>query len=359
MPERILVYGMTDNPGGIETYLMNQLRGLDREKVIFDFVTDFPTMTYADEATALGAKIYHIPAKSKGLFAHMKAMAAILRAHPEYKKVYFNILDAGAAFTEAVPWVMRRTVITHSHNGSTDKLRLHRLCRPFLNLFTKKRFACSALAATYMFGKRKATVIPNMISAADYAYCPSARQSTRDALGIDENFVVCHIGRLSHQKNPLGVLDIFEEVYKKDPTALLLSVGTGEMEQEVHAYAEKKNLDRAVRFLGKRSDIAAILQAADVFLLPSFYEGLPIVAIEAQAAGLPLILSDAVSKESAITENVRFLSLADPPSVWADAILDCKHFERMPTGEDIAKAGYDRAHPSAAESELRRYLAQP
>ena len=114
-----------------------------------------------------------------------------------------------------------------------------------------------------------------------------------------------------------------------------------------------------MRFLGKRSDIAAILQAADVFLLPSFYEGLPIVAIEAQAAGLPLILSDAVSKESAITGNVRFLRLADPPSVWADAILDCKHFERRPTGESMARAGYDRAHPSAAESELRRYLAQP
>ena len=349
---------MTDNPGGIETYLMNQLHELDRERVMFDFVTDFPTMAYADEATALGAKIYYIPAKSKGVFAHWKALSEILKAHPEYKKVYFNILDAGAAITELIPWLFGRTIITHSHNGSTDRLRLHRLCRPFLNLFTKKRFACSALAAAYMFGKRKAAVIPNMIDADEYAYDPSVRQEKRAALDVADRFVVCHVGRLSHQKNPLGVLDIFAEVYKKEPKAVLLSVGTGEMEQEVHAYAAEKNLGDAVRFLGKRADIAAILQAADVFLLPSFYEGLPIVAIEAQAAGLPLILSDTVSKESAVTDNVRFLSLSEPLAVWADAVLACRQFERVPTGERIAAAGYDRAHPTAAQKALLQYFEE-
>ena len=219
MAKHILVYGMTDNPGGIETYLMNQLRQLDREKVMFDFVTDFSTMAYADEATALGAKIYYIPAKSKGVFAHWKALSEILKAHPEYQKVYFNVLDAGAAITELIPWLFGRTIITHSHNGSTDRLRLHRLCRPFLNLFTKKRFACSALAAAYMFGKRKAAVIPNMIAAADYAYDPSVRQEKRAALDVADRFVVCHVGRLSHQKNPLGVLDIFAEVYKNGGAA--------------------------------------------------------------------------------------------------------------------------------------------
>ena len=356
MPERILVYGMTDNPGGIETYLINQLRALDPDKAVFDFVTDFPSMAYADEAMAIGSKIYYIPAKSKGLFSQLKAMAKIMREHPEYKKVYFNALDAGVAFTELVPWLFGRTVITHSHNGSTDKVKLHKYCKPLLNLLTSKRFACSKVAADYMFGKREVTVIPNMIDAKKYAYSPEIRQKKREELGIENNFVVCHIGRLSNQKNPLGLIDIFESVYKSDNSAVLLSVGSGEMEQEVHSYASEKNMDGQIRFLGRRGDISEILQAADVFILPSFYEGLPIVAIEAQAAGLPCILSENISAETAITDNAYFLSLDEPISVWVEKILSCKNFNRTSKTGELAAAGYDYDHPSQAQIELRNYF---
>ncbi|MEE1238647.1 MAG: glycosyltransferase [Acutalibacteraceae bacterium] len=356
MPERILVYGMTDNPGGIETYLINQLRALNPDKAVFDFVTDFPSMAYADEAEKLGAMIYYIPAKSKGVFSQWKAFAKILKAHPEYKKVYFNALDAGVALTEFVPWLFGRTIITHSHNGSTDKAKLHKFCKPLLNFFTSKRFACSKIAADYMFGNREVKIIPNMIDAEKYAYSPEIRQKKREELGIENNFVVCHIGRLSNQKNPMGLIDIFESVYKSDNSAVLLSVGSGEMENEVHSYASQKKANGSIRFLGRRSDISEILQAADVFVLPSFYEGLPIVAIESQAAGLPCILSENISTEVAITDNAYFLSLDAPISVWTEKILSFKNFNRTSKTSELAAGGYDYNRPSAAQIELLNYF---
>lgn len=358
MPQRILVYGMTDNPGGIETYLMNQLRALDREKAVFDFVTDFPKMAYEKEARELGSKIYFIPAKSKGLIGHWRAFSKILKAHPEYKTVYFNVLDAGAALTELVPWLRGRTVITHSHNGSTDKMKLHKLCRPFLNLFTKRRYACSRLAAAYMFGKKKAEIIPNMINAEKFAFSPEKRAEKRAELKIGDRFAVCHIGRLSNQKNPLGLIDIFAEVLKRDKNAVLLSVGSGEMEEEVRKYARDKGIAESIMFLGRRSDTDGILSAADVFLLPSFYEGLPIVAIEAQAAGLPLVMSDSITKECAVTENAVFLSLRLPLDAWADTVVSFKNFKRLPTRDKIAAAGYDSADPGQSQKELKKYFEQ-
>lgn len=355
---RILVYGMTDNLGGIETYVMNLLRSVDKSKVAFDFVTDFGTMAYADEAEKSSSVIYYIPAKSKGVFKHWRAFAKILKEHPEYKKIYFNILDAGAAITEFIPWLFGRTVITHSHNGNTDKALLHKLCRPFLLLFTKKRLACSEVAARFMFKNHSAVVIPNAIEAENYDFSADMRDKKRKELNIADKFAVCHIGRLSYQKNPFRVIDIFAEVSKNDKDAVMISVGSGEMDDEVHSYAEQKGLSEKIMFLGKRSDISEILQAADVFFLPSLFEGLPIVALEAQASGLPCILSDNISKETGITENARFLSLELSDTVWANEILSLKNFVRKSCLEDIIKAGYDKKHPTDDLLKLKKYLEE-
>ena len=356
MPTHILVYGMTDNPGGIETYVMNQLRTIDRNKVIFDFVTDFPTIAYADEIKSYGSNIHYIPAKSKSLFKHLYGLYKILHKHPEYKKVYFNVLDAGAAITEVIPWIMGRCVITHSHNGSTNKIRLHKLCRPFLNFFTCKRYACSQVAAQFMFGDKTATIIPNMIDLRKYNFSEEKRNAKRKELDIENKFVICHIGRLSPQKNPIGLIDIFKAVLEIDPNSVLLSVGTGEIADEVHTYAKENGVYENILFLGKRTDIDYLLCASDIFLLPSFYEGLPIVAIEAQASGLPCILSDNISKETKIAENVYFLNLEHPVEEWAKTILSFERFERKQTFNDMMKSGYDINYPSVAEEELRSYF---
>lgn len=347
--KRILVYGMTNNPGGIETYLMNILRSLDRERIIFDFVTDFPDIVYKEEILSYGSKIFYIPPKGKKLMKHWGILWRMLKDHPEYKKVYFNVLDAGAAVTMFIPWILHRNIIVHSHNGATDKLKLHKYCRPLLNFFADKYVACSKLAASFMFGenkKDKALIIPNAIDIEKYEFNQDIRIKTRRALNIGNEYVICHIGRISEQKNPYGLLRIFQEVCKINSNSLLLYVGSGELEKQIHDYAEQIGVKEKVLFLGKRKDIPELLCASDVFLLPSFYEGLPIVGIEAQASALPCVLSDAISEEIEITDDVIFCSLNQPPEEWAKIILGCQKRRRISNKESLRESGYSlKEHP--------------
>lgn len=355
---KVLVYGMTDNPGGIETYLVNTVRRL-HGIVHMDFVSDFPSVAHEDVLKELGAEIYLIPAKGKHLFPHWIGLWKILKQHPEYKVIYFNLLDAGGAFTELVPWLLHRRIVTHSHNGATDKLRLHKICRPFLNLFTDKRVACSRLAADYMFGPdNHAIILPNAIDSEKYSFQPTVREEKRFALGVGDATLICHVGRLSNQKNPFGLLDIFKNILEKDPSVYLMSIGTGEMEQEVHAYAEKIGVKQRVLFLGKRDDVPDLMQAADVFLLPSFYEGLPIVGIEAQAAGLPCVMSDCITKEVDVTGNVTFLSLKEPKELWAETVLTVSKRQRQNTIKDIIEHGYDNCSCEKKDRQLVALLTK-
>lgn len=352
---RILVYGMTNNPGGIETYVRNVFRLLNPTKTVFDFVVDFSEMCYADEFEKKGARIFYIPAKSQGIWKQWKELYKVLKRNPEYKYVYFNILDAGAAITMMVPWLLGKKIIVHSHNNDTEKIKLHRICRPFLNVFSSIRLACSKSAAFYMYGKyygKKAQIIPNAIDCKKYRWNPSIRRLKREELGIKDEYVICHVGRLSKQKNVEKLLDIFLHVCEKEQNVILLSIGDGESRNEIIEYAKSLNLMDKVRFLGRRYDVPALLQVADVFVFPSLYEGFGIVAIEAQAAGLPCVLSDRVPREVQVTKDVVFLGLEEPLEKWVNEIMKYKKYIREDTGELLLKAGYDIEHPGEAQQRL-------
>lgn len=344
--EKVLVYGMTNNPGGIESYLIRNLLDTQHNHICFDFVTDFSEIAYESYIRENGSEIYFIPAKGKSLIAHWRALWKLMKQHPEYKKIYFNILDAGAVFTMFIPWILGREIITHSHNGATEKVRLHAWCKPLLCIITKKYLACSNLAADFMFGEKivrsgKVRIIPNAINAKKFDYNTTVRKIKRKEMGLEDCFTICFVGRLTYQKNPLGLIDIFESVSKSEHTAILLIVGTGDMEEQVKERVRNKNLEKKVRFLGIRNDISEIMQASDVFLLPSIYEGLPIVGIEAQASGLPCVLSNSITREVDVTGNVFFVSLQDPVLEWKSRILDLRKFERKSTRLEIQKHGYD------------------
>lgn len=334
MEKRILVYGMTDNPGGIETYLMNVMQKLAEHNVKFDFICDFPSVAYAELIAKYDSKVYFIPAKSKGLLKHWNELYKVLKQHKEYRTVYFNILDAGAVFTMVIPWILRRKIVTHSHNGETDKKKLHKYCRPVLTLMTNQYLTCSEIASKFMFGSNKkiqdkVIKIPNAIDIEKYKYDEDIRILKRKELNIsEEQLVIGHIGRMSIQKNPLGMLDIFKETLKKDKRVVLLSVGTGELQAEVREYASRIGVEEQVKFLGKRADVEDLLQVMDVFFLPSFYEGLPIVALEAQAAGLSCVLSNNITNEVDITGNVSFIDIDAPYEEWANELLKHAKLER-------------------------------
>ncbi len=346
LKKRILVYGMTDNRGGIESYIMNFYRHIDKEKLTFDFIIDFKEMAYEHEVTAAGSKVLKIHPKSKHPIGHLASFYKILKNHPEYDTVYFNILNASSAYSMVVPFLLRRTIIVHSHNGSNDNMKLHKVFKNLLNFFADKRLACSELAARYMFGdkyvdKGKVTVINNAICVDDFTFNPEERFNKRKELGLCDEFAVLHVGRMENQKNPMYLLDIFGELLSLEPSAVLIYVGTGSMEDEVKNRAREKGISENIKFLGMRNDVSELMQAADVFLLPSKYEGLPIVAIEAQTSDLQCFLSKNISLEAKITENVHFISIDALPSVWADEIIKFDRSERKSLNMEIEQAGYD------------------
>ncbi len=355
--QRILVYGMSDNPGGIETYLRNLTKELAPE-IIPDFVTDFSGVAYEEELRNYGSRIYYIGAKSQGLFRQWKKFRKLLREHPEYRTVYGNILNAGTVFTLIIPWIYRRKIVIHSHNGAADNEKIHKLCRPFLNGITKEFVACSKLAGNFMFGQKvmnhtDVLIMPNAIEAETYEYNPDIREEVRKELELKDKFVICHVGRIAHQKNPKGVIDIFGSCLEEEKDCVLLYIGTGELEKEIKNYAKEKGIADKVKFLGVRKDVQRLMQAADCFLLPSFYEGLPIVAVEAQAAGLPCFLSDQISEETKLTELVEFLKLGDT-RLWRNAILESRGKERKSRLQEIIGAGYDLNHHEKKIEQLKK-----
>ncbi len=339
--EKILIYGMSDNQGGIESYLISLLPALNNS-IQFDFVTDFPEIAYKSILEQYGCKIHYIPAKGKGLFAHLKAFRKILKDNPQYKTIYFNILDSGAALTQLVPFFLGRKIVTHSHNGDTDKPRLHKFFKPLLKITSGKKLACSQIASKHMFGNSKnVQIIKNAIDAERFRYNPVISLQAKKELHIENRYVICHIGRLTYQKNPYVMLDIFKELITIAPDSVLLSAGTGDLDEAVQKYAHDIGVENNVIFLGKYNNIPQLLAAADVFFLPSLYEGLPIVAIEAQAAGLPLVISDNISTETDITGNITFMSLKEDKAKWAEALLKASEMRRYDTFDKIKKAGYD------------------
>lgn len=354
---RILVYGMTDNLGGIESYVMNLYSLLDTKKAIFDFVVDFPNMSYRDIAESKGSLIHFIPAKSKDFFNHLKGFYKILIEHPEYKKIYFNVLDAGSAITMLIPWIMGRKIMVHSHSSSASNIKLHKICKPFLNLFAKKRYACSRVAAKHMFYSKSVTLIPNAIACSKYVFSPGRRLAVRQKLDISEDdFVLGYVGRLSVEKNLLFLLDVFKCVLQNKKNARFIFTGDGEEKDKLYAYANEIGVCDKVDFLGRRSDVFDILQAYDVFCMTSIYEGLSFVAIEAQASGLPCVFSSGMSSETKINDNVVFVSLKQSPEEWADVILAQSKIPRCINQTALQLAGYDLGCPNEAQKNLLEYF---
>lgn len=347
--KRILVYGMTCGAGGIEAYIMNVYRSLDREKLIFDFVTDFPTMAYEEEVIEKGSYVYKIPAKGKNPIRQLWALGKILRLHKEYNTVYFNILDAGAAFTMLGPFIHRRKIVVHSHNSSSNNMKLHRKMQKLLLFLADDKLACSETAGRYMFGDRavenkEITIIPNAINLNKFRFDADIRREQRRRLGIsEEQTVILHVGRMMPEKNPMFLLDIAEALVERKEDTLLLYVGWGDMEEEIKSYAKQKGLkENNVNFLGMSNQVPLLMQAADVFLMPSLFEGLPVAGIEAQAADLICFFSDNITKELRITDKVWFMSLGQTADKWAEEILVavCQS-DRRDNFEMMTAAGYN------------------
>lgn len=311
---------------GLETMLMNYYRHMDKEKIQFDFLTHRPERDdYDDEIEAMGGKVYYAPRLYPQNYpAYFKYMDNFFKEHPEYKIMHSHIdamsyLPLKAAKKAGVP-----IRIAHSHNTSIDKdFKLP------LKLYYKSRItsvgnyycACGEEAGKFLFPGKEYTVIPNAIETDKFQYNEIVRRRKRQELRISDEIVFGHVGRISYQKNHKFLVEIFNEIVKKNKNVLLLLIGVGEKENEVRKQVAELGLNEKVRFLGNRADVYELYQAMDVFVLPSFFEGIPVVGVEAQFAGLPCVFSDKVPQEVSFTENNLFMGLDKKASYWADEML--------------------------------------
>lgn len=313
---------------GVASFQMNYLRKLDPRKVTVDFALLFDRETpYADEIKERGGRIFILPPISK-IKEHAKACKKILD-----EGNYQIIHDNSTVRTIPMMWYAKKkgipVRILHSHNaqlgGSKEKEVFNRIAIPLLRAQANEFLACSELAGQALFGKSAFKVIPNVIDSDSDAnkFDLNCRIKTREKFKVVNKFVVITVGRISRQKNPFFAIDVFACVAKILPESEYWWVGGGPREKELKEYVEKKGLKDKVKLLGARTDVKDLYQAADCFFLPSLFEGLPVTAIEAQAFGLPCVLSDSITKELIYTDLVEYINLKKKAEDWANVVLGC------------------------------------
>lgn len=337
---------------GIETMLMNYYRHIDREQVQFDFLCNKTKPgAYDEEIKSLGGHIFHTPGVNPiKAVKYQKYMKNFFREHPEYKILHchngaFGVYALYAAKKAGIP-----VRIYHCHGASLIKdfkYPLKLICMKFLKYNYNHRWTCGEAAARFYFGdkiveKKEYRLITNAIQVEKYVFNSDTRDYLRKKYGLEDCKVIGHVGRFMTQKNHTFIIDVFSEIFKKDNRTKLVLLGDGNLMESIKQKVNDKGIADAVLFLGNIENANEWYQAFDVFILPSLYEGLPVVGIEAQASGLPCVFSTEVTREVAISEHVAFLDLKEKKSKWADTILTMMHnLDRQDESDTVASANYD------------------
>lgn len=314
--------------GGVEAVIYNYFSYMDREKYeVYIIGHGIRVQECADRFISLGFKIHNITPKSVSFTRSCKEMEEIFR------KEKFDIVHSHLTEWACVPMFLAwkcgvKVRINHSHmaerpQGLKNKIyygiRLY-----FGKLLATDYFACGRDAGIYLFGKQavdsgKVTILPNAIDYGEFYYSAQLRNKIRGKNNIkDSTIVIGHVGRFFEQKNHEFLIDVFEEYHRDNPDSLLVMLGDGELIKKIKSKAAQKKLEGSVCFLGNRSDVADWYQAMDMFVLPSFYEGFPVVGVEAQTSGLPCLFSDGITPEIQISLNAQFMNLGNGAKAWAE-----------------------------------------
>lgn len=332
--------------GGLESMLMNYYRHIDREKVQFDFLVHRQERAaFDDEIESLGGKIYRLPRLVPWSKAYLSELKCFFDEHPEYEVVHVHQDCLSSVILKAAAQHHIPVRIAHSHSANQDKNLKYPIklwYKRSIPKYATNLFACGKDAGDWMFSGAPYQIINNAIDAAAYAYDPEKRAEMRCQLGLTDELVVGHVGRFNQPKNHPFLLEVFAALLKKEPHAALLLVGGGEDMPKIQAKAQTLGIAERVRFLGVRSDVADLMQAMDVFVFPSLYEGLPVTMVEAQASGLPCVISDKVPSECILTDGlVDILPLLANPDAWAAKILEKRRILRTDHHTEITAHGFD------------------
>ncbi len=325
--------------GGVGSMIMNYFDHMKDEYEIHIITQDLVSEEYKNIYERRGYIIHLVPSKREGISKNIKALKEIFR------KERFDIVHAHMTFTNVFPLFAAKTVgipvrISHSHLSGKADLRA-RIAAILNKMAATDLFACGEEAGKVLYGKSKFMLIKNAISLKEYQYNEEIRKIQRELLGFKaSDRIYCHVGRFTDQKNHTFLIDIFSEIAKKDNHAKLILIGEGELEIKIREKVKAVKLEEKVIFAGFVEDVPLKLQAVDVFLLPSKVEGLCIAAIEAQAAGLPCILSEQVDPATKVNDNVEFASIHSAEQ-WVELAEKCIGTDRIQENKKLEAAGFD------------------
>lgn len=338
--------------GGVEAVIMNYYQNIDRSKIQFDFIFDNDSNNIPyEEIEKLGGKVILIPPYQK-LPSYIKELKKIFKKN-NYKIVHSHINTLSVFPLYAAKKAKVPVRIAHSHSTTNKKEwkknLMKQVLRPLSKIYATDYMACTEHAGRWLFGNKEYDrgniyLLNNAIDLDKFKYDEKARQEIRKELKIkDDTLVIGHIGRFVAQKNHTFLIDIFNEVHKKNQNSVLLLVGQGPLENEIKRKVKNLKLYDSVKFLGQRSDVSRLYQAFDVFVFPSLYEGLGMVTIEAQCSGLPSIASTEVPEIAKVTPTLQFIDLNEKSNVWCDIILNRCNDTRVDYSKEISDAGYNIA----------------
>ncbi len=336
--------------------ILNLYRNIDRSKIQFDFIIHTEEKcAYHNEILEMGGRIFTIPRYSgKNHFAYKTAWHSFLKDHPEYKIIHGHMRSTASIYLN-IAKIYGLMTIVHSHSTSSGN-GISAIAKNLLQYpirFTADYFfACSRLAGVWLFGekvceKQNFIVLNNAIETHKFTFNKEVRRKKREEFHIQDQFLIGHVGRFHAPKNHKFLVDILKMIHEKNKDTVLMLVGDGDNRQEIQKKVHDLGLNDSVIFAGVRTDIPELLQAMDVFLFPSLFEGLPVSVIEAQAAGLPCVISDRITTEVKISDLITSISLGEPTEHWAETVLRYPgQSNRKDTYSEITKAGYDINHTS-------------
>lgn len=353
--KKIIMTAKHLDAGGVETFITGIYPYIDKEKYSIDFLItkkedeNDPKGYFEDELVSQGAKVFRISSKSSNMIRAYRDLKTFFTEHKEYD--IFHINDGGgAAFPLYVANKFSKCkFIVHSHNADSKKWKQNIVMTLFRGYVKSKAYCigCSNKAAEWMFGRNSDYAILHYgIDTAKFKYNQTARETIRKQYAIKDNeYVIGNVGRFNVQKNHSFMIDIFHEYHTRDVNSKLMLIGSGELEQDIRKKINDYGLRDAVIFVGNTKQVEQYLSAMDLFLFPSLFEGLPIVQIEAQANGVPCLISDTITDEIRITDLVKTKSITLPASEWADDIEKIKTADRgnrSAYAQFVRDGGFDR-----------------
>lgn len=346
---KVLHFELSQYVGGIEKFMLNLYSNIDRSKFQFDFVTTCDHPALENELTELGARIYKVP-EYKNYFEYKKSIKVILNKHYDIVHIHKNSAANIVPFKVASQFPNLK-IVAHSHNThptiSGPTAFLHKLNMNKLYSYANEHLACSEDAGIWLYGNKSFKVIRNGINASKYRYSEESSNKIRNELNIPQDaLVIGNIGRFSLQKNHEKLVDIFYEIKKLEKNSILLIIGEGPLFNKITEQCGRLGIRESVRLVGRRTDIPELLSSMNCFVMPSLYEGLSIATVEAQAAGLPLFLSNTISKQTEITDGIHWFSLNDNSTSIGQKILNGMKAEhsikkRLERNKMVINAGYD------------------